>query len=165
MTRVCILVVWIFSACVQTPSCSTTDSEKLPACYKDDSNGLSLFFNRSNGDDLDHLNWLFLGLNALENSFLGGSGSRGYGRVKIEGLHVWAVPPRYYATCDRSLFREITEISTTPEGMVRDMDVLKSRVREALGESEDDSDEETDTDAETVQAEVVEGNQSEDADV
>lgn len=38
--------------------------------------------------DLDCLNWTLLGLSLLEQDALGGSGSRGYGRIRFEDLHL-----------------------------------------------------------------------------
>lgn len=44
--------------------------------------------------DRDCLNWTLQGLHLIEQDALGGSGSRGYGRIRFDGLHVIDVHDR-----------------------------------------------------------------------
>lgn len=60
-------------------------TERVPAGARFD---FELSYNILEKDDIERLNELFLGLNLLEDDYLGSSGSRGYGKVKLTNLEI-----------------------------------------------------------------------------
>lgn len=69
--------------------------ERVPAGSKF---SFDAIFDVYNGKDKDLLRYLFIAMNLLEGSTLGGSGSRGSGRVGFENLSVEFRPVTYYQT-------------------------------------------------------------------
>lgn len=65
-------------------------TERVPAGVEFDFALVFRLYDTGDGGarDLDCLNWTLLGLSLLEQDALGGSGSRGYGRVRFEGLEL-----------------------------------------------------------------------------
>jgi|BEDMetMinimDraft_2_1075160.scaffolds.fasta_scaffold07412_3 CRISPR-associated protein Csm3 len=70
-------------------------TERVPAGVKFDFEMIFRFYDTGDGGrrDLECLNWTLLGLALLENDALGGSGSRGYGRIAFENLKLHAAEP------------------------------------------------------------------------
>lgn len=68
-------------------------TERIPAGVSFDVEFVINVWNDDNAEDL--VNLLKKGINALENDYLGGSGSRGYGQIKFEG---W----KYYEASESS---------------------------------------------------------------
>jgi CRISPR-associated protein Csm3 len=66
-------------------------TERVPAGARLDFQMVFRMFDTGDGGarDRDCLNWLLAGLHLLEQDALGGSGSRGYGRVRFEDLKVF----------------------------------------------------------------------------
>ncbi|MEW6418831.1 MAG: type III-A CRISPR-associated RAMP protein Csm3 [Nitrospirota bacterium] len=69
--------------------------ERVPAGSKF---SFDAIFDMYNGKDRELLKYLFMSMHLLQNSTLGGSGSRGSGRVKFENLTVEFRPVTYYQT-------------------------------------------------------------------
>ena len=69
--------------------------ERVPAgiCFSP----LQMVFNFYQGDDLALLRRLFEALELLEDDYLGGMGTRGYGRIAFEELTLILRPAAYYA--------------------------------------------------------------------
>ncbi|WP_439578186.1 type III-A CRISPR-associated RAMP protein Csm3 [Elioraea sp.] len=64
--------------------------ERVPAGVAFDLELIFRLYDTGDGGarDLDCLNWTLLGLWLLEQDAIGGSGSRGYGRIRFEALHL-----------------------------------------------------------------------------
>jgi CRISPR-associated protein Csm3 len=65
-------------------------TERVPAGVEFDFALVFRLYDTGDGGarDLDCLNWTLLGLWLLEQDAIGGSGSRGYGRIRFEDLHL-----------------------------------------------------------------------------
>lgn len=53
--------------------------------------------------DLEYLRYVFTALKLVEDSFLGGQGSRGYGRVRFKNVGIQVLPKEFYKKGDESL--------------------------------------------------------------
>lgn len=102
--------------------------ERVPAgaAFKD----CELVFNVFEEADKGLLKQLFVGLELLEDDYLGGMGSRGYGKVKFENLRVWWNPSRDYEAGDVDLTKKapVNGELRTPAEIVKDFDTLKARL-------------------------------------
>lgn len=74
--------------------------------------------------DLDHLELLLGGLRLLEDTFLGGYGSRGSGRVKFENIEIFFAPKDYYL--GKGEKKELGEFASIEEIKV---DELKAKLK------------------------------------
>lgn len=99
--------------------------ERVPAgaLFKDMRMVLNVFAE----EDKDLLKEIFVALELLEHDYLGGMGSRGYGRVSFEGLKVYWNSSKAYGDGNISLApeRAINGNAATPEALVRGFDQLK----------------------------------------
>jgi len=70
-----------------TSAANPRNIERVPAGAEF---GLSLIFNLFEGDELEHMDLVWEGLKLVEDDYLGGHGSRGYGQVEfqIEGISI-----------------------------------------------------------------------------
>jgi CRISPR-associated protein Csm3 len=79
-------------------------------------------------EDLELLSKLLQGLLQLENTYLGGSGSRGYGRVKFTELKVIARGQKYWEKGEEI----VVEQNKSLIDLRKDFDQLKERIFKAL---------------------------------
>ncbi len=88
-------------------------------------------FNIFEESDKDLLGHLFAAMALLEHDYLGGMGSRGYGRVAIENISVWWNPVESYRSGDYELKseRQINDDkTTTPAALVKNFEALKQKM-------------------------------------
>ncbi|TXL82057.1 type III-A CRISPR-associated RAMP protein Csm3 [Vineibacter terrae] len=78
-------------------------TERVPAGAKFDLDLVFRVYDTGDGGARDEecLNWLLAGLSLLEQDALGGSGSRGYGRVRFEGLQYRDLDGKQHAIDNR----------------------------------------------------------------
>ncbi|MGB9874407.1 MAG: type III-A CRISPR-associated RAMP protein Csm3, partial [Hydrogenobacter sp.] len=91
--------------------------------------GKMVFDMYKEGDE-DCLNLVFAGMRALEDSYLGGYGSRGSGRVKFENIRLIYRPKEYYLGIAQE--QEIVKVDSLAE--VKDQEVI-DKLREIAGKS------------------------------
>ena len=99
--------------------------ERVPAgaVFKD----MHMIFNVFEDKDKDLLKEVFISLELLEHDYLGGMGSRGYGRVGFENMKVFWNSRNAYETGDISLepSRAVNGEALTPVRLVQDFEQLK----------------------------------------
>ncbi|MDR3569706.1 MAG: type III-A CRISPR-associated RAMP protein Csm3 [Syntrophobacteraceae bacterium] len=99
--------------------------ERVPAgaVFKD----MHMIFNVFEDKDKDLLKELFIALELLEHDYLGGMGSRGYGRVGFEDMRVFWNSRRAYETGDIALepSRAVNGEAATPPRLVQDFETIK----------------------------------------
>lgn len=78
--------------------------------------------------DVERLRTVVEGMQLLEDDYLGGLGSRGSGKVRLQGIKVTVRSQADY-------LRKPAEIGSYPDlaGLIKDLDALQERVREQLG--------------------------------
>ncbi len=86
-----------------------------------------------NGQDLSHLEYLFRGLKSLEEGFLGGSGSRGYGRLLVHKLRMRLAPRDYYVRGDSRALKPV-ELPPAPSQVLQEWPRVEARLKEALSD-------------------------------
>ena len=89
---------------------------------------VEMVFNVFEKEDVANLRVVLEGLQLVEDDYLGGSGSRGYGRVTFRDIHIFVRNMKNY-----SEKRPVTEGYGTLEEWDRDFEAFLQRVREALG--------------------------------
>lgn len=98
--------------------------ERVPAgaVFKD----MRLIFNVFAEEDKNLLKDLFIALELLEHDYLGGMGSRGYGRVGFEDMKVFWNSHKAYETGDISpeSQRGINGDASTPQAIVKDFEQI-----------------------------------------
>jgi len=89
-----------------------------------------LVFNVFEEGDKALLKHVFVAMELLEDDYLGGMGSRGYGKVKFEGIKVWWNTARDYSDGNVELSKKpaINGEMTTPSLLVRGFDALKVKL-------------------------------------
>ncbi len=92
--------------------------ERVPA---DSKFNLKIVFKKYPEDDIALLKLLFEGLQLLEDSFLGGGGTRGNGQVKFKELAI------YKRTVDTPERASISISYKTPDDIVKNFDVIKDK--------------------------------------
>jgi len=99
--------------------------ERVPAgaVFKD----MRMVFNVFEGDDKDLLKEVFVALELLEHDYLGGMGSRGYGRVCFERLKVYWNSSQDYREGNIALApaRAINGAAETPQALVQGFEQIK----------------------------------------
>lgn len=69
-----------------------------------------------NEEDIDNLSYLFNGLRFLEDDYLGGNGTRGYGKVSFENIKIYVKTlDNYTNTCQYAEYRRLEDIPATFE--------------------------------------------------
>ncbi len=88
-------------------------------------------FNVYEEGDKDLLKYLFEAMELLENDYLGGMGSRGYGKVKIENIGIWWNKKEDYETGDIELKEErrINGQMRTPSALVQGFETIKEKLK------------------------------------
>jgi CRISPR-associated protein Csm3 len=78
--------------------------------------------------DIARLRTVVEGMQLLEDDYLGGLGSRGSGKVRLQGIKVTVRSQADY-------LREPAEIGNYPDlaGLIKDLEALQGRVRAQLG--------------------------------
>ena len=76
-------------------------------------------------EDKELLRALFTAMHLLEESALGGTVSRGSGKVRFTELSAKFRPISYYETCDESSEEDVKEMPQTVTGIVRDFDHIQ----------------------------------------
>jgi len=71
-----------------------------------------------NNDDYNYLNVLFEAMDFIEDSYLGGSGTRGYGKVKFEDVSVNFVSKDDYKTGEKGTELDIEELKENPKSVL-----------------------------------------------
>lgn len=105
--------------------------ERIPAGARF---GLEMVYNLFSPDDLERFKLVFVALQLLEHDYLGGMGSRGYGRVKITDLALFVNGRAAYesgqTTPDPQ--RRLNGDFTTPAAIVGNFEQIKQKMGEAL---------------------------------
>jgi CRISPR-associated protein Csm3 len=104
---------------------SLRQAERVPAGarFKDS----EMIFNVFDNDDKDLLKYLFIAMELLEHDYLGGMGSRGYGRIAFSNIEVyWNKKSDYESgTIDITPERKINNGWDTPSKLVANFEELK----------------------------------------
>lgn len=90
-----------------------------------------LVFNVYEESDKDLLRCLFVAMELLEDDYLGGMGSRGYGKVKFENIGVWWNTARDYEDGTVALdgdSRRINDGMKTPQELVNGFSKLRAQL-------------------------------------
>ncbi len=87
-------------------------------------------FNVFEEEDKDLLKYLFVAMELLEDDYIGGMGSRGYGKVKLENIGVWWNRAQDYETGTVALeeSRRINDNLRTPSALVQGFETLRSKL-------------------------------------
>ncbi len=87
-------------------------------------------FNVYEEDDKDLLKHLFEAMALLEDDYLGGMGSRGYGKVKLENIKIWWNKAEDYekGNLDLNENRRINNNWNTPQLLIQNFDEFKNRL-------------------------------------
>jgi len=108
---------------------SLRQAERVPAGvrFKDS----EIIFNVFGEDDKDLLKQVFIAMELLENDYLGGMGSRGYGRVAFREIEVyWNRKADYEnGTIDLEPGRKINDGWNTPAELVANFEELKNKLQ------------------------------------
>jgi len=107
-------------------------TERVPAGTCFDAQFLFRLYDTGDGGrrDRECLAWFIQGLDLLEQDALGGSGSRGYGRVRFEGLELYGIDRKAEPTDLDNHFRgHIFNRKAPPEALV---DLVASVTREPV---------------------------------
>ncbi len=109
---------------------SLRQAERVPAGakFKD----LEIIFNTFNESDKDLLKKVFVAMELLEHDYLGGMGSRGYGRVAFSNIEIYWNKKGDYETgnIDLKPERKINNGWDTPSKLVANFDDLKTQLQE-----------------------------------
>lgn len=104
---------------------SLRQAERVPAGarFKDS----EIIFNVFDEDDKDLLKKVFIAMELLENDYLGGMGSRGYGRIEFKNVEVYWNKKQDYenGSVDLKHERKINKGWDTPSKLVTNFDELR----------------------------------------
>jgi CRISPR-associated protein Csm3 len=97
--------------------------------------GLEMIYNLFGPDDVDRLKLVLIALELLEHDYLGGMGSRGYGRVGISDLALFCNQRSDYESgrIEASPKRRLNGEFTTPSSIVQNFGQIQEKLRGALG--------------------------------
>ncbi|HDI74043.1 MAG TPA: type III-A CRISPR-associated RAMP protein Csm3 [Candidatus Korarchaeota archaeon] len=85
-------------------------------------------------EDVKNVSVIFQSLKLVEDDYLGGYGSRGYGRVKFENISMRLKKREYYENCDDQSKVMVGKGSyDSLEELLRDMEEIKKQIRDQLG--------------------------------
>lgn len=109
---------------------SLRQAERVPAGAKFKDNGGLIIFNIFEESDKDLLKKVFVAMELIEHDYLGGMGSRGYGRILFQDIKVYWNKKENYENGDIDLDpkRKINKSWDTPSKIVANFDSLKSRL-------------------------------------
>jgi len=86
----------------------------------------SMVYNVFNEDDRKNLRYVFTGLQLLEDDYLGGSGSRGYGRVKFKNIEVYRNTVSDYEKGDTDVENKTPLLKgETPSAILKELEGIK----------------------------------------
>jgi CRISPR-associated protein Csm3 len=96
--------------------------------------GLELIFNVFRSEDLELFKLVLESLELLEHDYLGGMGSRGYGRVAITNLAVYLNSRQDYenGNVEQTVDRQLNGEFTTPAALLQNFDDLKKSMDNSL---------------------------------
>ncbi|NWF92140.1 MAG: type III-A CRISPR-associated RAMP protein Csm3 [Syntrophaceae bacterium] len=109
---------------------SLRQAERVPAGAKFEDDGGLILFNVFVEPDKDLLKKVFVAMELLEHDYLGGMGSRGYGRISFQNIEVyWNKRDDYErGNIDLDPKRKINDILDTPSKLVANFETLKSKL-------------------------------------
>jgi CRISPR-associated protein Csm3 len=110
---------------ITSESMNLRTNERVPAGVEFEG---EITFDIYSEEDLELLSKLLQGLLQLENTYLGGSGSRGYGRIKFTELKVIARGQKYWEKGEEI----VVEQNKSLIDLRKDFDQLKERIFKAL---------------------------------
>lgn len=105
--------------------------ERVPAGSKFD---FGMVFNVFVKDDPEFLKYVFQAMTLLEDDYLGGQGSRGYGKIKFDIENMSWRPTSYYATGEGEV-AHINGTINTATGIRDGFDQIFKKINESLLES------------------------------
>jgi CRISPR-associated protein Csm3 len=107
---------------------SLRQAERVPAGAK--FSNCELIFNIFEKNDEDLLKKVFESLDMLKDDYLGGMGSRGYGKVEFKDIEVYWNRKEDYeqGTTELSSERKINENYTTPAEIIKNFEQIKRRL-------------------------------------
>lgn len=91
----------------------------------------SMVYNVFNESDKNNLKEVFKAMELVEDDYIGGSGSRGYGKVKFEDLRVYWNSKEAYENGEVDIEKKepINGEYTTPAGIVKNFEAIKERIK------------------------------------
>jgi CRISPR-associated protein Csm3 len=104
--------------------------ERVPSGARFKDNGGLIIYNVFNQSDKDLLKKVFIAMELLEQDYLGGMGSRGYGRMAFNKLEVyWNKKENYEnGNIDLDPKRKINNTWDTPSKIVTNFEEIKSKL-------------------------------------
>lgn len=84
----------------------------------------SLVYDILEDRDRENLKYVFQGIQLLEDDYLGGSGTRGYGRVKFKDLKIYRNTVKDYETGNVSTNKEPTITCESPQSLLENFDKI-----------------------------------------
>ena len=111
-----------------TSAANPRQMERVPAGAEFE---FGMIYNVFNEQDKDNLKQVFKALELLEHDYLGGSGSRGYGRVKFEDIKVYWNSKADYESGDVEIEKKepINGEYTTPADIVKNFEAIREEIR------------------------------------
>lgn len=111
---------------------SLRQAERVPAGarFVDKDGGGLIIFNVFDESDKDLLKKVFIAMELLEHDYLGGMGSRGYGRISFRNIEVYWNKREDYekGTIDIISERKINNTWDTPSKLVANFEMLKNKL-------------------------------------
>ena len=97
--------------------------------------GLEFIYNVFGPEDIKRLRLVFIALELLEHDYLGGMGSRGYGRVRIDDLALYCNTRSDYESghVEAAAERRLNPGLATPAAVVQAFEQIQGKIGEALG--------------------------------
>lgn len=118
-------VKWEAVIDVLTAAANPRQMERVPAGALFD---VEVLYGTYDDHDLEGLRTLLLGMRLLEDDYLGGSGSRGYGKVAFRDLHVLWKPVAHYLRPEAVAPEPLYEGRSVEDALSR-FDVFAGRIR------------------------------------
>jgi len=111
-----------------TSQANPRQTERVPAgaIFGDDEEPFEMIYNVFDDADKENLRWVFKALKLLEEDYLGGSGTRGYGKIRFENLKVfWNSSEDYKkGTVELTDARKINKGYKTVEDILKHFDEI-----------------------------------------
>jgi len=111
-----------------TSAANPRQIERVPAGAEFE---FGMIYNVFNEQDKDNLKQVFKALELVEHDYLGGSGSRGYGRVKFGDIKVYWNSKADYESGDVEIEKKepINGEYTTPADIVKNFEAIREEIR------------------------------------
>ena len=111
-----------------TSAANPRQMERVPAGAEFE---FGMIYNIFSEGDKSNLKEVFKALELLEHDYLGGSGSRGYGRVKFEDINVYWNSKADYESGDVEIEKKepINGEYTTPADIVKNFEAIREEIR------------------------------------